>query len=158
MKVKATIAFIGAVDKQGEKIINRLVQKGHPLVLINKPGRAAGLLSTSILKQVPDADIEVIDCEREACWEADVILLPDSTDLHKALLEKIRTVATQKILIRLTNKKKGEKILENEIKFLKQQLPNTKIVSVFYEENGLDIVVSGEDKRSLEGITEIFSL
>src|SRR5690348_4476563 len=95
MKVKETIAFIGEVDEQVDGVITKLVKAGHPLVLINKPASP----SVQMQKKFPTADVEMIDCEKDACWEADIILLANMASPGKILLEKIRTVATQKILI-----------------------------------------------------------
>lgn len=144
MKVKETIAFIGEADKTCNQLIERLAAEKYPLVLVAKEGNPFEELSGKILNRVPDADIEVITCEREGCWEADVIVFDSSVDFNSDLIEKIKEVTNQKILVYVL-KKTGESDSTDGFKSFQQLLPNTQWVQLAIDPVSHDIHIAGDE-------------
>lgn len=145
MKVKETIAFIGEADKTCNQLIERLAAENYPLVLVAKEGNHFEELSGQILNRVPEADIEVINCEREGCWEADVIVFDSSVDFNTALVGKIKEVTNQKILIYVLDKT-GQPDSINAFKSFQQLLPTTQWVQLTIDPVSHDIQIAGDEK------------
>ncbi len=90
-----TIAVIGA-NSAHTGLLAELTREGNALLLFNNCSNA-NLLEP--VKQIdPSANIEVLECSRDACWEADaILLLIDEKELEE-VSEQIKDVATQKQL------------------------------------------------------------
>lgn len=154
MKVKETIAFIGETDEICSDLIQKLAAENYPLVLVAKEGNHFEKLSGQILNHKPDADIETIHCEREGCWEADVIVLTHAANPDPKLLEKIKEVVNQKILVYILNEKDRGPLTEEEITISKQILTNTEVVQVIADPVSKEMDISGTDEAttSIENI------
>ena len=102
MKVKETIAFIGKADETSTGLIERLAERQYPVILVDSGNSGFGEVSLGILDHDPTADVAVVECAREGCWEADVIILTEGFIPDPEMLERVRTVATQKTVISLS--------------------------------------------------------
>ncbi len=144
MKVKETIAFIGDADKSSA-LIQRLAAKDYPLVLVRQEGKHFEDLREKILSSAPEADIETIGCEREGCWEADIIVYSPTAVGNAERCEKIKEVANQKILVYLFNKEKESSHAAEKIKNCGRLLPNTKTVLLVFDPVAGEIQIGGPD-------------
>lgn len=99
METVRTIAVIGAAGKTGSTIVRALAKNRYRLLLMaDEPEKVNGL-KAELESQMTNADIWTMECEREASWEADIIILAIPRSAQKDVAEKIREVATRKVVI-----------------------------------------------------------
>ena len=97
--MKQAIAILDATGENGRQVAKALAAD-HRLLLFGHDTEKLDQLKKEIKKIHPNADFDCPGCAFEASWEADVIIM-DTTD-EKATADKIREVATQKLVIELT--------------------------------------------------------
>ena len=134
--MKQAIAILDATGENG-KVIAKALAGGNRLLLFGHDSERLDRLAEEVKEFVPQADLDCPGCAFEASWEADVIIM-DATD-EKELADKIREVATQKLVIELTTDPG-----KNDLQTL---LPNSKIRQV----------VTGNEKHMLEDIQNILN-
>ena len=156
MAVKQTIAFIGAADELCTVLVKKLAEADYPLLFISNDGYRYQQLTDQIKSDIPNADIEITDCAEEGCWEADIIAFFDNTTLEKELIERIKVVATQKIVICIST---SGSINSTSIKTkdLQQMLPNSKIIQLFHDPAGLELLVAGASQEAINLVSIIFT-
>ena len=130
MKVKETIALLGAADPSGQQFICALAAGHHPLVLVDKETDHLLPLATRIAQSHPKAEVATVSCEREGCWEADVIVLMNAAVLRAELLERIKAVAIRKILVYITGMGDHTWPSAERVRTVKRLLPYTEWVQV----------------------------
>ena len=146
--MKKTIAIVGATEKNGKEIIAKFASAPYRLLLISNEANELEQLGTDITAKYPGIDIETLDCIKDGCWEADIIILAVPQEKILEIATKFKEVATQKIVIEMWSN-------ENNSKELKKILPYSKLVSI----SGFcssKITISGEDKTVNEEIKQIF--
>src|SRR5688572_4807535 len=103
MQTKQTVAIIGATGNMGSAISKSLSKGNYRLWLrANDREKLEGLVN-EIKTANPSADVEGIGCPVDASWEADIIIAAVPYEAEKAVAEKIREVANQKIVISIAN-------------------------------------------------------
>lgn len=148
--MKKTIAIVGATGKNGKEIIAKFASAPYRLLLISNEANELRELGNNITVMHPGSDIETLDCVKDGCWEADIIILAVPAEKMLEIATKFKEVATQKIVVEISGN-------ENNSTELKKILPYSKLVSV----SGLglrEIIISGEDKAVNEEIKKIFIL
>ena len=120
MAVKQTIAWIGNI-KQQEDILAKLAEH-YRVLLVNKEGSAITALSQKL-----QSEVEIIDCVKDGCWEADIIVVTEE-EIQEDLLVKVREVATQKIVLLITRTDK-EGRHEGKLAQICKALPFSKIAA-----------------------------
>jgi predicted dinucleotide-binding enzyme len=123
----------------------------HNAVLLNT-------VYSQILSEHPNANAEMMICPTNASWEADVIILsnPAATDVN--LIEKIRNVATGKIVIFLENKKNTINF-ESTLEKLQYLFPFSKVVQSFESMDEIEdsVLLKGNDDEALKTILMLFT-
>jgi len=173
MQTKQTITIIGATGNMGSSLSKSLSKGNYRLLLHGKDLAKLQSLEQDIRKLNPSADIEAIDCSYNGCWEADIIISAIPYQAEKEFAERIRQVATQKIVISITNPLNetydglitgSDTSAADELQSL---LPNSKIVKAFnttfardflqpvIEGNQVDCFIAGNDKEAVETVTEL---
>src|SRR5213083_195290 len=137
MAAKKTIAILGATGNMGSAFAKALVTSNYRLLLMSRNKNKAEKLSADLKRKTPTAEIAVIECEKEACWEADIILLAVPYKVEMEIAEKIREVTMQKVVIDVSNPldetydhlitAPGTSAAEQ----LQKVLPNSKVVKAF---------------------------
>jgi predicted dinucleotide-binding enzyme len=149
MATKKTIAIVGATGDAGKAIVNRFASMAYRLLLVSdKPGELKRL-TEAIATQYPAAEVESIECVRDGCWEADIIMVAIEGAEEQKVAELMKEVATQKIVVVVTQN-------ENECKEMKRLLPYSKIVKAFINLDTNEIVLSGNCETVNEEIAIIF--
>jgi predicted dinucleotide-binding enzyme len=146
--VKKTIAVVGATERNGKAIAKKLASGPCRLLLVSDEATELEQLGNNITAKQPNSDVETLDCIKEGCWEADIIILAVQPEKMLEIASKIKEVATQKIVIEMWDD-------ESNSKELKKILPYSKLVSV----SGFgspEIIINGEDKAVNEEIKQIF--
>lgn len=86
----------------GAALARQLVRQGIRLVVVDKQAEALSVLAEA-LNAYPEADLEAQHCAKEACWEAELIILASPVAFQKEIADAIRTVATRKTVVHLAN-------------------------------------------------------
>ena len=157
--MKKTVAVIGAAESTGSAIAYGLAAAGHRVLLtddIEKRltpflGRLP-LLLAKIRFEVSRADARIVFSAREACWEADVVILTAPAEAQAEIACRIKDVVTQKIVVSVrgplgkTSDDVGPVPVGMATEELTQLLPHSRIVRVFHADPpagfGLPVPVS----------------
>ncbi|MEO8961738.1 MAG: NAD(P)-binding domain-containing protein [Ginsengibacter sp.] len=150
MVVKKTIAIIGATEIKGMEIAFRIADNGYSLLLISKNTQELSHLSESIAARNPAGEINVLECVKDGCWEADVIIVAVACSEEKLVAQMMKEVATQKIVVSISD----ERNLHEE---LQQILPYSRLVNISFYLDSKEIIINGLDDEANEEISEIFS-
>jgi predicted dinucleotide-binding enzyme len=166
MATPITIAIIGATGTMGSAITRSLNRSPYRLLLIAGNKEKLQRLLEEAGKD-SKADIEAIHCTVDACWEADMIIAAVPYLAEKKVAEKIRQVATGKIVISISNPAdevsfNGSNISAAEE--LQELLPHSKVVKAFNtvyatdfskslnERNTIDALIAGDDEQSVHDV------
>ena len=135
--VKTSIAIIGATGKMGSAIAKALAKGPYRLLLFSHHPEKREAVKEEIQKAVPTAEIDCVGCPMDASWEADVIIPSVPYSVEKDVAEKIKEVATQKVVVSISNPLKetyDRLITPPEISAaeeLQKRLPASKVVKAF---------------------------
>lgn len=176
MKTKQTVAVIGATGNMGAAISRNISKGNYRLLLFSTKPEEADVLANDIRAANPSADVEAIQCSREAGWEADIIILAVPYAAEKEVAEKIREVANQKIVISIANPlNPGFNGLvtpadTSAAEELQKLLPHAKVVKAFNTTYAGDFVqsvidgkqadafIAGNDQDATETVSEMVSV
>lgn len=101
MAQKKTIAIVGATEKRGLAVINYLAKGNYRLLLMSEDSEKLAQLKNDLTNAV--AEIETLNCVKDACWEADIIIVATPYEQEREVAEKIKEVATGKIVVSVSN-------------------------------------------------------
>lgn len=149
MAIKKTIAIVGATETAGRAIVDQVAFMPYRLLLISHQPEKLKELTEKITKKYPGAEVESLECVKEGCWEADIIIIAVEAAEEKKVAELMKEVATQKIVVVVSQN-------ENECKELDKVLPYSKIVKAFINLGKKEIFLSGSGETVNEEILEIF--
>jgi predicted dinucleotide-binding enzyme len=150
MSVKKTIAIVGATENKGAEFANKLAGDDYRLLLISNDSQKLSHLSESIVTNKPEAEVDTLECVKDGCWEADVILLSVSPSEEKAVAGTIKEVATQKIVVMVSD----ERNLSEDLQHI---LPYSKLVKISFGFYPGEITISGNDEGANDEISAIFN-
>lgn len=149
MAIKKTIAIVGATGELGRAIVNKFAFMPYRLLLVSPKINELEKLTATINQQATVAEIEPLECVKDSCWEADIITIAVATSEEKEVAELMKEVATQKIVVVVSEK-------ENECKELENVLPYSKIVKAFINKETNEVSLSGKSESVNEEISNIF--
>jgi len=168
-----TIAIIGATGSMGSAIAKSLSKGNNRLLLCANDAAKVQALLQEIKKTNPSVDIEGVDCTRNASWEADIIILAVPYDAEKELAEKIKEVATQKIVISIANplNETYNGLVTapdtSAAEELQKLLPHSKVIKAFnttfagdfaqpvIDGKQIDSFIAGNDESALQTVAEL---
>lgn len=130
MAVKKTIAIVGATSKAGSALAKKLAFEPFRILIISQDQHRLSELEDAIKTTSPQAEVEKIDCIKEACWEADIIILAVDPVTQRDASEKIKQVATQKIVMHFIDEDISDILQIQSAEELKAALPYSKIFTV----------------------------
>ena len=87
----------------GSALAKSLAKGPYRLLLFAHDQPKLQRIKEEILATTPSADIECLSCPMDASWEADIIIPAVPYAAEKELAEKIKDVATQKIVVSIAN-------------------------------------------------------
>jgi len=170
---KQTIAIIGAGGNMGSAIAKSIAGGNYRLLLFDSNPEQIGSVNEEILQNYPEAELELMNCPHESTWEADIIILAVPHGAEPELADKIRDVATQKIVISIANPidEDFSKLITDPAtsaaEELQQWLPNSKVVKAFnttfaadFEQpvidgKQVDAFIAGDDEKAIKTVTEL---
>jgi NADPH-dependent F420 reductase len=173
MATKKTIAIIGATGNMGSAIAKNLAKGNYRLLLFANHHEKVQQLINEIKTTYPSADVDSMGCPFDASWEADIIIPAVKYKIEKEVAEKIKPVATQKIVISISNP-----LNENysglvtpadssAAEQLQNYLPDSKVVKAFntvfagdfvqpvIDGKQTDVFIAGNDEDSLRTVSEL---
>lgn len=103
MAVKQTIAIIGATGNMGSALARSLARGPYRVLLFGRDAARLDRLASEIQGTVPAAEVEAVGCPVDASWEADIIIPAVPFSAEKGVVEKIRPVATGKVVVSIAN-------------------------------------------------------
>lgn len=173
MPTSNTIAIIGATGKMGSAIANSLSLSSNRILLFARDMEKLNSLLAEIKKMNPNGEVEAISCPTDACWEADIIIPAVPFDAEREVAEKIKAVATGKIVISIANPLNntydglvtapGTSAAEE----LQKLLPYSKVIKAFntsfagnfanpvIDGKTADVFIAGNDEESLETVSTL---
>lgn len=156
MKEGRTIAIIGETGKFYPALAEKLVQQNLRLLFVsNDEGKTAQMIE-QLENKYPSAEIESIHCEKEGCWEADIVVFTNPENIDGKLVQRIKDVATQKLILILSEKGHQEREAEgNNARFL-ELLPHSRLVRVRIDPESMEIEIFGKDGEARKIVRDIF--
>ncbi len=160
MRTKQTVIIIGATGSKGSFIAENLLKGNYRLLLNDRNTDELNGLKDAIINNNPAADIEVIDCSFDGCWEADIIISAVAFATEKEIAGKIKEVANQKTFISFSN------LAKEECGELQRRLPNSKVIrvddaqltaGVTTDGKQPNIFISGNDHEALQIAAELLA-
>jgi hypothetical protein len=130
-------------------------------------------LLTKIKESVPNADVEILDCSKEASWEADIIIPAVPFKSQVEVAAKIKDVVTGKIVISISNplNETYDGLVTDPstsaAEELAKLLPYSKVVKAFNTVFGADFdapqidgktfdtFIAGDDDEAVLSVTEL---
>jgi NADPH-dependent F420 reductase len=173
MTTNKTVAIIGATGDMGSAIAMSLVNSDYRLLLMSREKTKLAKLLSYIKKKNPATDVATIECEKEACWEADIIILTVPYRAEKEVAEKIREVATQKVVIEISNplNETYDDLITapntSAAEELQKALPNSKVIKAFNTVFSSDFTqrikdgkpiktfIAGNDQEAVQTVVEM---
>jgi 8-hydroxy-5-deazaflavin:NADPH oxidoreductase len=147
--MKQTIAIIDVERKEGAEIAKKLAKANYPLLLFTKDENCGKNLYNEIKKTFPSANVELMGCEFHASWEADIIIIVLQPGGESKVAEKIKEVATRKVVINIV----ADSTMKNELANL---LPNSKLVTIKSDFSNDEIVkIESGDEEAIETVSKI---
>lgn len=139
MSVRKSIAIVGATENIGEKITMRFMKSNYSLLLISNNKDKLDYLAKKVAEKKPKAEINSMECVKDGCWEADIIILAVPAFEEGEVAKLMKEVATQKIVVDVSNE-------ENACGELQKILPYSKVVRVFGDFYSKELIIKGDSE------------
>lgn len=121
----------------GAALARSLARGPYRLLLFGRNAERLIALEGEIRSAHPESEVEAIGCPVDASWEADIIIPAVPFGAEKAVVEKIRPVATGKVVVSISNPlNEGYDALvtapgSSAAEELQSLLPHAKVVKAF---------------------------
>ncbi|MGN6603821.1 MAG: NAD(P)-binding domain-containing protein [Ginsengibacter sp.] len=149
MASKKTIAIVGANGKTGRAIVNRFSGVPHRLLLVSDQFDELHQLVATLIEKKTIAEIEALECVKDSCWEADIIVMAVEPTEEKEVGELMKEVATQKEVVVVSD-------MEHKCDALKKVLPYSKVIKAKLDVETNTINLSVAQGTVNEEISRIF--
>ena len=147
MAARKTVAIIASTNEKIVAIISKLSLEDSRLLLVSKYPNQFTELSRDVACNHPNVELEIIDCMKDGCWEADIIILDIAYDEETEVTELIKEVSTQKIVVSFSKNENSE--LQNLLKHSKV------VIAAVNPTNSTCITFSGEDHDAVQEVLNI---
>ena len=146
MAAKKTIAIIASTNEKAAAIVNKLSLDNFRLLIVSKYANQFSKLSKDMQSNRPNVELEMIDCMKDGCWEADIIIVDIPYHEETEVATLIKEVSTQKIVVSFS---------ENENSELQNLLKYSKVVTAINIINSSCISLSGKYQDAIEEVSNI---
>jgi predicted dinucleotide-binding enzyme len=146
MAAKKTIAIIASTNGKAAAIVNKLSLDNFRLLIVSKQANQFSKLSKDMQSNRPNVELEMIDCMKDGCWEADIIIVDIPYHEETEVATLIKEVSTQKIVVSFS---------ENENSELQNLLKYSKVVTAINIINSSCISLSGKYQDAIEEVSNI---
>ncbi len=157
MSNKKTVALLGVSDAKSILIAKKIAETNAVLVF-DADAMVLTKVYLQLLLENPKANLEMMDCPTNASWEADVIIFSCDAVVNVNLLEKIRNVATGKMILVLGNQN-STITLENSSSDFQYLFPFSKVMQGIEstDENKDTLIIKGNDIQALTTLATFFT-
>ena len=145
MAAKKTVAIIASTEQKAAAVVSKFLVEDYRLLLLAKEPNQLSELSTEIKLKHPALEFEVINCLKDGCWEADIIILDVLCGEQKEVAEMIKEVATQKPVVSFSDHENVE---------LQHLLKYSRVVTVRTNDSN-ETSLCGKDHDALMEVSEI---
>jgi NADPH-dependent F420 reductase len=168
------IAIVGATGNMGSAIAKSLSKnKNYRLLLMSNEQEKLVDLKTEIEKTAYHQEVFAVSCAKEASWEADIIIIATPYENEQEVADKIREVATGKIVISISNplnSSYNDLVTSSDTSAaeeLQRLLPTSKVVKTFnttfaanfktptIDGKTADAFIAGNNGDAVETVAEI---
>jgi hypothetical protein len=149
MTAKKTVAIIASTEQKTAAVVDKFPSENYRLLLLQKEPNQLSKVATEIKLKHPGLEFEIVDCLKDGCWEADIIVLDVSCGEQKEVAELIKEVATQKPVISFSDHENIE--LENALKY-------SRVVTVVKACDSNETSLCGKDHDALMEVSEILKM
>lgn len=143
MTTHTSISILGAGTDKGQRLLAALSDLDINILLAAHGEEEHAVINDLLTRIKPRAVVEVQQCAREGCWEADIILLFPGMAQMKELSDAIRDVVTQKTVV-----------VFEEMNGMQEYLPFSKIVKATIDDRGFSL--ESMDEEALLDVEELF--
>ena len=150
--MKKTMTILGDTGDFFPEVMEVLMKQDLRLLFVSEDETRNSNLKSRLEQTETVAEVEFTSCERDGCWEADIIVITQPEKISSDLLERIKEVATQKIVLAVYENKKK---LDNSI--LQLVLPHSKVVLLLVDPQEKEFAVFGNYPEARDGVQELFS-
>lgn len=157
MSNKKTVALLGVSDAKSILIAKKIAETNAVLVF-DADAMVLTKVYLQLLLENPKANLEMMDCPTNASWEADVIIFSCDAVVNVNLVEKIRNVATGKMILILGNQN-STITLENSSSDFQDLFPFSKVMQGIEstDENKDTLIIKGNDIQALKTLATFFT-
>ena len=157
MGVKETLAFLSESGTVCPVLMTRLAEQGYRVLLVsNDTMKMDSMLEDLNLQDLP-GEIELTHCAKDGCWEADIIALVDPEEFDAEMVNRIKDVATQKILLCIETEESLKSCFsKTQLEELQASFPYSKLVYIKINAQQMSAELHGKDKEAREIISRIF--
>jgi predicted dinucleotide-binding enzyme len=152
MSTKSTIAIIGATGRMGSMLAKGLAKGNNRLLLFARNGARLLDLAHAIRNENKTVDLDCVECAADASWEADIIILAVPFSEEHKIAAKIRAVATQKIVVSISNPGHHHAADQSGAEMLQDLLPYSKIVKAFNTIGASELLVSSNVGKAMDSL------
>lgn len=152
MAVEETIAVVGLQSGKLTGFVERMAQDNNFRILII-PGNVDQM---NRLKEDADnldlqVEVEVANCPKDGCWEADTIAFINPHVFESEIIDRIREVAVQKVVMAVFEGI-STSIANERYESLKKALPHSKLVRLIVIPEEEKVSMWGEDKEAVQKV------
>lgn len=173
--MSTTIAVIGATGNMGSAISKSLSKGNYHLLLNAKDEAKLGAVLGDIKKANSAANVKIFDYSANASWEADVIILALPYGAEKEVAQRIKAIASNKIVISISNplNETYSGLVTSPdtsaAEELQKLLPDSKVIKAFNTTfaadfsspviagKQVDAFIAGNDGQALQTVSELVS-
>ena len=149
MSSKKSIAIVGATEEKGIELFHKIAKSESRFLLVSGEKEKLETLVNEYSFSHPHVETEITNCVKNGCWEADIIFIAVSDFDEEEITGLMKEVATQKIVVTLSDK-------YDFVKKIHHKLPFSKLVNVD-PSNAENMIIQGEDEEAVREIRTIFS-
>lgn len=174
MATRKTIAIVGATGNMGSAIAKSLSGTSrHRLLLMASDQDKLNELKQHLESAGSSTEVDTLTCVKDASWEADIIIIAAPYEAERNIAEKIREVATGKIVISISNplnKSFSEMVTHpttSAAEELQRMLPDSSVVKTFnttfaadfetpvIDGKKVDAFIAGNNGSAVDAVAEI---
>lgn len=148
MEAKETIAVLGLKKGEATPFLDQLAND-YRLLIVSRELNDCAEVSEYLSQNKPEQEVELIDCAKEGCWEADLIILWNPRQFEENELLRLQAVATQKIILAVKNQEKDNTDLS--------LFPNSRIVTLVLNPITKEARIYGDDSNAVDSIYKLIS-
>lgn len=152
MGVKETIAFLGDSGTVCPVLMKKLAEQGYRLLFVSED------LTDTNLQEIA-GDVELVECAKDGCWEADIIAVVDPEKIGTQMVNRIKDVATQKIVLCIESDETDKSCFSSEqLNSLQAEFPYSKLVYINVDFQQMRAEVHSDDQEARDSISDIFEI